>query len=122
MPNPGAFWTFPPQAIFTELLDAAHVRVARSGTRDRAGAVTSDFVRQFRLSYTLVDSATQAQMAAFYQQQQGAALPFTWVNPNDGYPYLVRFAEEPVGLELFAPGFWRGTVDVVFTVVAALAE
>src|SRR5581483_7542536 len=101
-----AFWPYPPQEVLAETL-TADARLGPVGPRAMtAGALTSDLVRGFRLTYGIVTSEDADGMARFFCARRGSYEAFQWVNPNDARVYLVRF-DTSMRLEMFTPGLLR---------------
>lgn len=112
-----AVWPYPPQVVLNETLEAPMRRTASAPRTLGANAVAGDMRRAFRLRYSTVDSAEASGMAAFFTDRRGGFEPFTFVNPNDQYPYAVRFAAD-LTLDFFSPGLLRTGAELTFVVVS----
>jgi hypothetical protein len=112
-----ATWPYPPQLVLTETLVAPTRRSSSAPRTINVGGIAADLQRSFRLRYTAIDSAECSGMADFFLARRGGFEAFTFVNPNDQFPYAVRFATD-LTLDFFTPALFRAGGELVFMVVS----
>lgn len=112
-----AVWPYPPQAVLSETLEAPMRRNSSAPRTIQANGIAADMQRAFRLRYTVVDSAEASGMAQFFEDRRGGFEAFTFINPNDQFPYAVRFASD-LTLDFFAPAMLRTGTELTFVVVS----
>ena len=112
---PVGSWTILPQTAFGEMLEHGAVNVTVGPQALVTGTPTGNFLRTFHLQFALVNSQDCAAMLAVFRNQKGGYFPFTFVNPNDGISYLVRF-DPLMHADLFTPIYFQAN-PLVFTVV-----
>lgn len=62
-------------------------------------ATRSNPKRSWKLEFKNVSKSVYQSIRDFFISHKGQYQSFTWVNPNDGIQYTVRFADDKIGFE-----------------------
>lgn len=111
-------WSYSPQEVVTETL-AVPTRVTEvSPGAMVAGQVTTNFIRSWRLRYTIVDTAQCTSMAAFFTGQGGPFQAFDYWSVGDQQTHRARF-DSGMSIDLFDPGLLRFGEIVLVSLVGS---
>lgn len=73
------------------------------------------YLRVWSVTLHYIDTTARDALVSLWQDRQGRAKPFKWVNPDDGQTYYVHFADENLKLERLptATEGWRSTFTLI---------
>jgi phage-related protein len=83
----------------------------------------SQWIREFKLTYKNRYYADMNTILTLFSSKQGAFQSFTWVNPEDGSTYTVRFKEDSFTRQLKAGASNTSSAiyDFSFTLIEVLS-
>lgn len=75
----------------------------------------ASYLRMWSVTLHFLDETARDALVSLWQDRQGRAKPFKWVNPDDGLTYYVHFGDEDLKLERIpsATKGWRATFTLI---------